>query len=77
MTRTTPITLNGETRPAADWAQHHNLPWSVVQMRVSAYGYTPAQALTEPLHTRTTAGRRGAANSPWSRYRVLPVRGTR
>jgi hypothetical protein len=46
------ITYNGETHTMADWCRILNLPYKVVKLRITSYGWSAERAFTVPVRGR-------------------------
>lgn len=66
MKSTDPITINGETRPAQEWAEMNGVPWGTVQIRHNRNGWPPELCVIAPVGTKSQAGRKGKARSCWN-----------
>lgn len=53
------LTINGQTRTAAEWADFVNLPQCLIILRLHR-GWSPERALFEPINTRRAAAKRKA-----------------
>jgi hypothetical protein len=47
----THLTVNGETRVMAEWAELMGLKQNTLAMRINSYGWSHERAVTEPVHS--------------------------
>lgn len=68
-------TLPGDARTLGEIAEAHAIPWKVAYNRVRLHGWPVERAVTEPRHTKSTAGRLGRHASHWHHTSPYPQRG--